>query len=168
MSDYTSVDLDQPRIEAKRAITIAGIRRRLGGEGFDVAEFDRQTAEMHEQLPDFTGRVSDRVYDIFRGMFTDLGGGVFEYLVSVEVYENATLPEGFTTLSLPAQPYAIVANRLADSPRDTVFTLWHEWLPTSGHAHPGGDLPEFIYEHGEDYVEDERNGPLDVYVPVAG
>lgn len=83
-------------------------------------------------------------------MFNDLGG-YFDYLVGVEVSDDAVLPTDYTTLVLPAQPYVIVANRLDDSPRDTAYTLWHEWLPTSESAHPGGDVAEFIYEHGEEY-----------------
>ena len=38
MADYTSVQLDGPRIEHKRAITVAGIRRQHQKEGFDFAE----------------------------------------------------------------------------------------------------------------------------------
>jgi hypothetical protein len=34
-------------------------------------------------------------------------------------------------------------------------------------VHPGGDTPEFIYEHGEEYREEERNGPLEVLIPVS-
>jgi predicted transcriptional regulator YdeE len=164
-ADYTSVSLNNPRVERKPAITIAGVRRRHQMDGFDFAEFPRQILDMYDLLPGLTGRIGDRVYDVFWGMFADLGG-YFDYLVGVEIDGEATLPDGYTALALPAQPYVIVANRLEDSPRDTAYTLWYEWLSSSKATHPDGDAPEFIYQHGEDYREDERNGPLDVYVPV--
>jgi AraC family transcriptional regulator len=162
---YVSVSLSEPRLATKETMRIAGVRRRHQMAGFDFVEFDRQIEAMFELLPGLSGRSSDRVYDIFWGMFTDLGG-YFEYVVGVEVVGDASLPDGFTSLTLPAQRYIIVANRLDDSPRDTVFTLWHEWLPHVEVAHAGGDAPEFIYEHGEEYDENERPGPLDIYVPV--
>ena len=166
-ADYTTVSLNDPEVESKRAITIAGVHRRHRLEGFDFAEFPRQIRQMFELLPGVAGRTGDRVYDVFWGMFTELGGH-FDYLVGVEVGGDASLPDGCTARTLPAQPYVVVANRLDDDPRDTTYTLWNEWLPTSGLVHPGGDAPEFLYEHGEQYREDLRNGPLDIYVPVTG
>ena len=69
MPDYTSVELDGPRIEHKRAITLAGIRRQ-------------------------------------------------------------------------------------------------EWLPASGAVHLEADAPQFIYEHDQNYREEEKNGTVDIYIPV--
>ncbi len=92
----------------------------------------------------------------------------FDYLVGVVVKNDAQLPDGFARLSLPAQSYAIVTCPPGEDPRDTGYTLWHEWLPDAGAVPLGADSPEFIYEHGEGYREDERNEPVEIFVPVKG
>lgn len=161
MPDYTPVVLDTPIVVPKPAVTLAGIRRHHRFAGFDVAEFPRQIGETMDTIGALTGRVGDRVYDVFWDML-DVPAGVdgFDYLVAVEVAGGASLPTGFTTLALPAQAYLVVSNREGDDPRDTVYTLWHEWLPTTVHA-VAPDQPQFIYERG-----DEEGGPLDVWIPV--
>lgn len=165
MSDeYTTVTLDDPQIVDRPAVRIAGIRKRHQMEGFDFAEFPRQVAEMTDLLPQLGGRVGDRVYDVFWGMFHDLGGA-FEYLVGVEVDDGHELPDGFVTLDVPDGSYAMVPAGPGVDPRDAVYTLWNEWLPTSGATHRGEE-PEFIYVRSADYDEDQRNGTVDIHVPV--
>ena len=161
MPDYTPVALDAPIAVPRPAMTLAGIRRHHRFDGFDFAEFPRQIGETMDALGALTGRVGDRVYDVFWDML-DVPVGVdgFDYLVAVEVEAGADLPEAFTILALPAQAYLIVANREGDDPRDTIYTLWHEWIPTTVHA-VAPNQPQFIYERG-----DEEDSPLDVWVPV--
>ncbi len=110
MPDYTSVTLDTPIVVPRPTMTLAGIRRRHQFDGFDFAEFPRQIGEMMDALPGLTGRVGDRVYDVFWDML-DVAGDVdgFDYLVGVEVGDGADLPDGFTTLALPAQAYLVVS-----------------------------------------------------------
>lgn len=160
-ADYTSVSLDTPIVVPKPAMAIAGIQRHHRFDGFDFAEFPRQVGEMKDALPALAGRVGDRVYDVLWNMF-DVPDRVdgFDYLVGVEVDGDATLPDGFTPLALPAQAYVVVANGEGDDPRDTIYTLWHEWLPTTVHT-VALDQPQFIYERGN-----EDGGPLDIWVPV--
>ena len=164
MADYTSVELDDPRIEQRRAVTFAGIRRRHQKEGFDFAEFPRQMNELKSMLPGLAGRVGDLVCDIFWSMLDDADN--FDYLVGVVVQDDVALPEGFARLSLPAQSYAIVTCPPGEDPRDTVYTLWHEWFPNARAVPLGADAPEFIYEHAESYREAERNEPVEIFVPV--
>ncbi len=144
-------------------MTLAGIRRRHQFDGFDFAEFPRQIGELIDKLPGLNNRVGDRAYDVFWDML-DVPTGVdgFDYLVGVEIAtgDDVRLPDGFTTLLLPAQAYVVVANREGDDPRDTIYTLWHEWLPTTVHS-VAADQPQFIYERG-----DEEDGPLDVWIPI--
>jgi predicted transcriptional regulator YdeE len=161
---YSTVALPDPQIEHRPAVTIAGIRKRHQMEGFDFAEFPRQIAEMTDLLPTLDGRIGDRVYDVFWGMFHDLGG-VFEYLVGVEVGDERDLPDGFVTLEIPAGPYATASARPGVDPRDTVFTLWNEWLPASEATHRDNEA-EFIYARDEDYDETQRNGTVDIRIPV--
>ena len=163
MPDYTSVALDTPIVVPMPTMTIAGIRRHHRFEGFDFAAFPRQIGEVMDKLPDLTGRVGDRAYDVFWHMF-DVPAGIdgFDYLIGVAVGEGASLPDGFTTLVLPAQAYAVVPNREGDDPRDTIYTLWHEWLPTTVHT-PAPGQPQFIYERGDE----DDGGPLDIWVPIS-
>ena len=119
---------------------------------------------MTQKLPGPAARVGDRVYDIFWSMFDNADH--FDYLVGVEISDDTELPEGFTSLALPAQLYATVPCHPGGEPRDTVYTLWHEWLPASGAVHPDADFPEFIYEHDQNYREEEKNGTVDIYIPV--
>lgn len=95
-------------------------------------------------------------------MFGDVDA--FEYLAAVEVPEGARVADDFTVVRLPAQDYAKF-RRLGDAdPRDTIYTIWHEWLPTSGYRAAGD--PRFLYVYGEDYDLETERGELEVWVPV--
>ena len=65
MLDYIPVSLDTPIAVPKAAMTLAGIRRHHRFDGFDFAEFPRQIGETMDALGALSGRVGDRVYDVF-------------------------------------------------------------------------------------------------------
>jgi AraC family transcriptional regulator len=153
---YKSVKLNTPRVEHKPSTTLAGIRARHEFEGFDFEEFPRQVKRMSDGLDQLEGRIGDQVYDVFWQMFGP-NDGAFDYLVGVRVTPNAVLPDGYTTIELPAQPYLVVTNADGDDPRDAINTLWFEWLPSSGHT-PAEGQPEFLYE--------EHRDELEIWIPI--
>jgi AraC family transcriptional regulator len=54
--------------------------------------------------------------------------------------------------------------------RNTVNTIWHNWLPESGHVPAGsaGDIPELIEWYGQDFDPVTGTGTMEVWVPVKG
>ena len=156
--NYRSVTLNTPRVEYKPSTMLAGIRARHEFDGFDFEEFPRQVKRMTDRLDELEGRIGDQVYEVFWRMFGP-GDGAFDYLVGVRVTADAVLPQGYTTIELPEQPYLVVVNQAGDDPRDAIYTLWFEWLPNSRHRLADGQ-PEFLYE--------EHRDQLEIWIPISG
>lgn len=58
----------------------------------------------------------------------------FDYLTGVEVEAGTTLPDGFTTVTLPALRYVVFEHtRHVSVIPDTIEAIWTKWLPNSGH-----------------------------------
>jgi predicted transcriptional regulator YdeE len=145
-------------VEGKPATMLAGVRARHELDGFDFAEFPRQVKRMTDRLGQLEGRIGDQIYHVFWRMFGP-GDGAFDYLVGVRVTPDAGLPESYTTIELPEQPYLVVANREGDDARDAIYTLWFEWLPGSGYT-LADRQPQFLYE--------EHDEQLEIWIPIAG
>jgi len=56
-------------------------------------------------------------------------------MCGVEIAAKRDLPKGITTLSVPAQKYAVFTHRghIAGI-RATIAAIWSKWFPESGHA----------------------------------
>ena len=95
-------------------------------------------------------------------MFGD--ADAFEYLAGVEISEKSKLPDDFTRVRLPARRYAIFRNLGNADPRNTLMTIWHDWLPASGYELAGG--PQFLYVYGEDFDPETNAGKLEIWIPL--
>lgn len=162
MSDWTRVPFGTPRIEQRDALTLAGIRERYAFEGFDFAAFPAQAQRMTDLIGGVSERMGEAVYDVFWEMFDS--ADAFEYFVGVEISNESQLPNAFTRLHLPTQQYATFRAPENRDPRDTIFTIWHDWLPASGYAPAGG--PQFLYLHGQGLDPNRASTVTEIWLPV--
>ena len=121
------IDLDEPRIE--------------DGEGFLVAGLGaRYTFATNEGIPNQWRRFEPYIGNLPYQSGPETYGvccnadnsGSFEYITGVKVTEFSDLPEGFATVRISVQRYAIFRHPAHVSMlRRTHYTIWNEWLPAS-------------------------------------
>lgn len=162
MTHGAAIALGTPRIERRKAMTIAGIREHYSTKGFKFAMFPAQHQRMEEELGGVSDRVGDAVYQLLWGMFEDTGG--FDYFVGVAVEEGSWLPDDFARVQLPAQRYAIFRGGHDVSSGDIARAIWFGWLPSSGYE-PAGD-PQFIEVPGAGYDPESGLGEYETWVPL--
>ena len=87
----------------------------------------------------------------------------FDYLCAVEVRAGADLPEGFSTLNIAPQTYAVFPHiGHISGLRSTWDAVWGRWLPESGLD----VVPAPFFElYGPDFTPDGHGG-LELWIPV--
>jgi AraC family transcriptional regulator len=76
------------------------------------------------------GQVGGAAYGVIYNFDSD---GNFDYMCAVEVRDSSSLPEGFKTLRVPRQKYAVFTHKgHVAGIRGTISAIWNKWFPTSG------------------------------------
>ena len=153
------IDLDEPRI--------------ADGEGFLVAGLGaRYTFATNEGIPNqwrrfepYIGNLSYQSGPETYGVCCNAdNSGSFEYIAGVRVTQFSDLPEGFATVRISAQRYAIFLHPAHVSMlRRTHYTIWNKWLPSSDLKITDG--PSFE-RYGKDFNPMTGTGTIEVWMPV--
>jgi AraC family transcriptional regulator len=161
----------KPRIEAAMFVDgppllIAGLRQRYTPKTrVEIPALWKRFGASVEQVP---RRVSDVSYGIFLQVPSDDMKG-FEYVAGIEVRDVSSLPDGWSSLRIPALRYAVFPHRehVSRLP-DTIDAIFHDWLPSSGYAPAQGigDAPGFVERYGATFDPDRGIGDLQVWVPI--
>ncbi|WP_194790389.1 AraC family transcriptional regulator [Pseudomonas sp. UFMG81] len=160
MKTLDFIPLAEPRFEHRGDFIIAG----LGG---------RFTFERNEGIPGlwqvfdpYVGRVPGQVGGATFGVCCNPGDdGSFEYIAGVEVARSDDLPPGFRYFKVPARDYAVFRHQGHVSMiHQTVHTVFHQWLPASGHQ--AADAPEFEL-YSPDFDPLRGLGYVDLWIPLA-
>lgn len=116
------------RFEDGRTLHLAGLSNRY--------DFSRlaELKLLWQRFAPWLGRVpGQHGHDSYGVCHNPDGQGAFDYLAGVEVTGTATLPEGFTTLVLAPQHYAVFEHRGSLECIKTTFdAIFTQWLPASG------------------------------------
>jgi AraC family transcriptional regulator len=153
------IDLDEPRIEDGEDFLVAG----LGA---------RYTFATNEGIPNqwrrFEPYIGNLPYQSGRETYGVCcnadNSGSFEYIAGVKVTEFSDLPEGFATVRISAQRYAIFRHPAHVSMlRRTHYTIWNKWLPASDVKITDG--PSFEC-YGKDFNPMIGTGTIEVWMPV--
>ena len=123
------VKLAEPRIEQKKVYVIAGLREKYSAETVNnIPALWARLAPHFGQLP---AQVGGAAYGLGIDMFDQCGS--FEYLAGVEVNDTSKLPDGWTSVTIPAQKYAVFPHDGHVSQlKETVHAILHQWLPDAG------------------------------------
>ena len=130
------------------------------------------------RIPELWGRFAPRIHEVPHrrgthtlGLCLDADPGTaaeitFTYLAGVEVERIGEVPEGMTTLAVPANTYAVLTHHghLSRLP-DTVKHVWGRWLPASRYRHV--PAPDFELYDPERWDPGTGEGDVDLYVPIA-
>jgi AraC family transcriptional regulator len=153
------IELDEPRIEDGEEFLVAG----LGA---------RYTFATNEGIPNQWRRFEPYIGNLqYQGGAETYGvccnadnSGSFEYIAGVKVTEFSDLPEGFATVRISAQHYAIFRHPAHVSMlRRTHYTIWNKWLPASDVKITDG--PSFE-RYSKDFNPMTGTGTIEVWMPV--
>jgi AraC family transcriptional regulator len=160
MTTAPSGKLDAPRIEARETMLIAGL-----SEHYQCAAGPAGIPAQWQRFVDFLGRIPDQKGgDTFGVVYNTDDEGNMDYLCGVEVKGFSRLPQGLSSLRLPARHYAIFfhPNHVA-SIRASWNYIWNEWLPQS--QHELADAP--VLEHYDQRFNPRTGaGGVELWVPL--
>jgi AraC family transcriptional regulator len=152
-------DLPPPRIEQGRALLIAGLTGRYGCEG--PGAIPAQWQRFGPYIGHVPGEVGDVAYGVVLNS-DDLGN--FDYVSGVEVADFSDLPEGFVSVRIPTQLYAVFHHaEHVSTIRRTMHTIYAQWLPES--AYEPADAP-FFERYGPEFDPRTGDGGLEAWIPV--
>jgi len=156
--------VQMPGLVTLPAFRVAGRARRLDEAG--KAEIPQLWSALVGALP-FKGQTpSWATYGVVSSL--DKSDGTFQYLAGVGVEPGCVLPQGFTSMEIPAATYAvfrITLNGSAIHPqvKQAMAQVWGELIPASGLKVIDG--PDFeLYDGRFDPLK--AGSVIDFYVPV--
>jgi AraC family transcriptional regulator len=154
------IDLDEPRFVDSAEIFIAGLSARYTfpkNEGIP-----HQWQKFGPHIGNLSGQDGPETYGVSCNFDNS---GNFEYIAGVKVKDFGDLPEGFATMRLSPQRYAVFRHPGHVSMlRRTHYTIWNKWLPASGMK--SADAPNFE-RYGKDFDPRAGTGTIEVWLPVA-
>jgi AraC family transcriptional regulator len=159
MDENLIVPLEAPHFEAGRALLIAGLGVRYTFETSQgIPEQWQRFAPYIDNIPDQIGRVAYGV------CCNSDGTGSFKYVADVEVASFAGVPEEFSGVCIAAQCYTVFSHRAHIAAlRATVYTIWSQWLPASGHTIV--DAPDFE-RYDERFDARTGLGTIEIWLPI--
>jgi AraC family transcriptional regulator len=160
MDESLIVALAAPRLETGRTLLIAGLGVRY------TFEANQGIPEQWQRFAPYAGNIPGQVGRTAYGVCCNSDGtGSFEYVAGVEVASFADIPSELTRVRIAAQRYAVFSHRAHISKlRGTVYTIWNQWLPASGHTI--ADAPDFE-RYGEDFDAQTGLGGVEIWLPLS-
>ncbi|HEY3847693.1 MAG TPA: AraC family transcriptional regulator [Acetobacteraceae bacterium] len=159
MDETLIVKLDPPRFESGRTLLVAGLGERYSFETNHGIPFQWQL------FVPYIGNILGQVGDVTYGVCCNSdGAGNFEYIAGVEVSSFDDVAPELRRVRIPAQRYAVFTHRDHISAiRGTWYTIWNQWLPTSGYE--VADAPDF---ERYDAKFDSRSGigEVEIWLPL--
>lgn len=162
----------EPKLVTRPAFKVAGYALRttaVGGENKRaIPAFWQDYMKNHcEWLHKSLAPVSHAEYGLCTNM--DMETGEFDYVIGLEVPEDAVLPEGLHETTVPAATYAVFTTPpsdgagLVDSIQNTWSYIYEQWFPESGYEYASGCAD---YELYDERCLRESGMQIDIAIPV--
>lgn len=161
MDDTRLLKIDPPRFEDSPPLLLAGLAETYAYSRTEGIPSLWQRFNRH------FGNIAGQKGDIAYGVCTHSNGeaGTFRYMAAAEVSETDDLPEGFSTLKLPKQRYAVFLHRGHISAiAKTADHVFGTWLPESGLQH--GETPDLIERYDERFDPHSGMGVVELWIPI--
>ncbi|NTF69274.1 GyrI-like domain-containing protein [Rhizobium rhizogenes] len=153
--------LDAPRFETRPAMLLAGLAETYAHEATEGIPSLWQRFNQH------FGHIPGQVGNVAYGVCTQAAGETesFRYMSAAEISAADDLPEGFTTLKLPQQRYAVFTHRGHISGISaTVHQIFGDWLPQSSHKH--ASLPDMMERYDDRFDPQTGMGVTEIWIPL--
>ncbi|NLR99531.1 helix-turn-helix domain-containing protein [Rhizobium sp. P38BS-XIX] len=161
MDDTRLPQLEAPRFETRPAMLLAGLAETYAYEATQAIPALWQKFNQH------FGHIPGQIGNVAYGVCTQAeeGSESFHYMSSTEVSGTDDMPEGFTTLRLPAQRYVVFTHRGHISGISaTVHQIFGEWLPQSGHQH--GGILDMMERYDDRFDPRTGMGVTEIWIPL--
>jgi AraC family transcriptional regulator len=157
-----AAQIEAPRVAHGRPLLIAGLRSHFADAPW------KGTPELWQRLAPQLGKIPGQMGLSAYGLCFLLPNGV-DYLAGVEVSGPSGLPNGFTSVSVPAQKYLVFSHREHVSKLHITCDKVAEWLPTSGYeAAKTPGAPDFFECYTEEFDSRTGMGGIELWVPIKG
>lgn len=146
--------LEEPRFEWGPALLLAGLKQRYWSE--TCAGIPALWQRFLPHVP-----AGQLVYGVCCNYD---GARHFDYLCAMAVDDFCAIPDGWSGLRIAPRRYAVFQHRGHISTiRATWHTIWHEWLPQSGHS--AADAPDFE-RYGHQFDPVSGTGGVEIWLPL--
>lgn len=154
---------ETPRVEERAATLVAGLRGRYNLK--TVHQIPDQWKMLAPYLDRIPGRVGASVYGVVAKMISP---DKFDYVSGVEVASRDGVPVPLFSLPVAAHKYLIFPYRdHVSKMKDTVTTIWREWLPVSPYKVASGpDVPGMVEFYGADFDPKTGLGTMELWIPI--
>ncbi len=162
----------EPRIITRPAFKVAGYALKTtsadGENKRAVPAFWQEYMKKHcESLHKALTPISHAEYGLC--MDVDMETGEFRYVIGLEVPEDAVLPEGLDTATVPAATYAVFTTPpsddrgFVDAIQNTWGYIYEEWFPESGYEYAPGCAD---YELYDERCMKDTGKQIEIAIPV--
>ena len=159
MSSNSAIKLNEPRIEKRGALLLAGLSRRytMGTNAAIPSQWQAFAPRI--------GHVPDQCLPTGYGVVYNIDDEEnHEYLCAVEVSSFDRIPDDLSRLRLPEQRYAVFQHDgHVSGIRQTCIAIWNDWLPDS--KHEPADAP-FFEHYRESFDPRSGIGGIEVWLPI--
>lgn len=124
----TSLGLEVPEFRQSPELVIGGINQHYD------AETRIGIPQQWARFVDLAGSIPGLSGNTFYGVcWNSTAAGEFDYLTGFEVTNSASLPSGFTSMTLTSRRYAVFAhNSHVSTIPKTIDLIWSRWAPDCG------------------------------------
>ncbi|RCK52349.1 hypothetical protein TH25_07570 [Thalassospira profundimaris] len=170
MSDHMIVKIEEPRLEKRDHLRIAGLKRRYSVESSTA--IPAQWQQFIPWIGNIDGQSGYETYGVCSNITNDTPTSAqndkavyFDYICGVAISATAEItdPE-LSVIDIAPQTYAVFTHRGHISGiRATTFTIWNDYLPKSN-LRPLS-APEFEC-YGREFDPETGNGGVEIWIPV--
>lgn len=154
-----TLGLGPVKFENGRELLIAGLKQSYMFVSRDSIPSQWQRFLPH--LSEIPGRIGDSSFGVCSSYRQDHG---FDYMSGVEVSESVALPNGLTTLRIPAARYAVFNHcENVSTIAKTIDTICQQWLPESG-LKP--EAAPCIEHYRGDFNTKTGTGGIEIWIPI--
>jgi predicted transcriptional regulator YdeE len=146
-----------PKLVRRSAFSIVGMQIHVAGDPSAIPDLWRAVISRSEEIGD---ALEEGAFGVTCNH--DPVTREFDYVAGFGVPQPGHIPEGMTSVDIPAGEYAELVCTLPTM-MDTLHRALHEWLPTSGFTHTGGPEVE-LYPPAFDPAE--PGSEFYYYVPL--
>jgi AraC family transcriptional regulator len=161
MDDTRPPKTEPPRFETLPQMLMAGL-----SETYAYSEM-QGIPSLWQKFNAYFGHIPAQVGNVAYGVCTHTEGETEKchYMAAVEVAASDNLPDGFTTLRLPAQRYAVFAHRGHISGISaTIQEIFSSWLPQSGQHH--SQYPDMFERYDDRFDPRTGSGLTEIWIPL--
>lgn len=163
-SEASSIRLAEPRMEDRKGLLVAGLMKT-----YSPTTMNEIPLLWQELVPHFgriPGQVDRKAYGVVYNLKDPTG---FAYLAGVEVSSASDIPDELNVVRIPDVTYAVFPHTgHVSNLKDTISTIWHEWLPASGLkvTQVDSEMPDMLEQYGEGFNPKTGMGDIEVWVPI--